>query len=114
MWIHWKMHGKARKWLGNYEISWNIDAFEAFFLLDLPRLRRFIYKKSSLGVGNSADLGHALGDGLEDELRWRAVLIFTAGFWLLDASRRGASRLSYTLRQRTIVSHIEYNRCILI
>ena len=50
----------------------------------------FMLVLAQLLVGNSADLGHLLGDSLTEEskqtLRIRAVCIFTLGFWLLDAS----------------------------
>lgn len=48
-------------------------------------------------VGNSADLGHLLGDGIKDALRLRAVLIFTLGFWLLDASNNAIWVVSKSL-----------------
>lgn len=52
---------------------------------------------AQLLVGNSADLGHFLGDGLTDSLRIRAVCIFTGGFWLLDASNNAIWVVSKSL-----------------
>ncbi|CAJ1384735.1 unnamed protein product [Effrenium voratum] len=52
---------------------------------------------AQLMVGNSADLGHLLGDGLHDDLRIRAVLIFTLGFWMLDASNNAIWVVSKSL-----------------
>ncbi|KAK1268075.1 Sucrose transport protein SUT2 [Acorus gramineus] len=37
-------------------------------------------------IGNSADIGHALGDDPQAPKRTRAVVIFVLGFWLLDVA----------------------------
>lgn len=57
----------------------------------------FVLLLAQLLVGNSADLGHLLGDGITDALRIRAVVIFTLGFWLLDASNNAIWVVSKSL-----------------
>ncbi|CAN8270638.1 unnamed protein product [Cochlearia groenlandica] len=37
-------------------------------------------------IGYAADLGHLLGDKLEEKPRRRAIVIFTIGFWILDVA----------------------------
>ncbi|KAL1212443.1 Sucrose transport protein SUC1 [Cardamine amara subsp. amara] len=37
-------------------------------------------------IGYAADLGHSMGDKLEDKIKVRAVWVFVLGFWILDVA----------------------------
>ncbi|XP_057756262.1 sucrose transport protein SUC8-like [Arachis stenosperma] len=63
-----------------------LGIFLAIAVIVVPALASIYSNKSGAGKGFATDIDYAFGDDLSKKILPRAIVIFTIGFWLLDAS----------------------------